>query len=197
MQHFNSGTNQISNFSRMKTIDHKNHVELSFKKGFAEQINGGLINDGEIHSNESYKLERKKKVGMDMDEREKSEMKGFIDFLCDSSPTYLRPLLTNSHFVLEVEYKRDRMNPIVAQYVFDLYKLMFENEPMSGYKVWAMEQQGDHKYGYQFHNTINEIICLYIKYMKLMTPNCAKLPIIIDKMSKRFHEYYGFSPRKE
>ena len=194
MQHFNSGTNEISNFSRMKTIDHHNrNIESAFIKLVKENMDEQSISI--FHADN--KMLHKRRCGMEISEREKSEMKAFIDFLCDCSPIYLGPVLTNSNYVLEVEYKKERVNPIIAQYIFDIYKLLFENELMSGYKIWALEQQGECEYGYHFHNTINEIIYLYIKYMRLMTPNCSKLNIIKKKMDKRFHDYYGFSPVKE
>ena len=193
MQHFNSGTNEISNFSRMKTIDHHNqNTESAFTKLVKENIDDQMLST--FHNKKKL---HKRRSGLEINEREKSEMKAFIDFLCDCSPTYLRPVLTNSNYVLEVEYKKERVNPIIAQYIFDLYKLLFENEIMSGYKVWALEQQGEYEYGYHFHNTINEIIYLYMKYLRLMTPNCSKLNIIKNKMDQRFQDYYGFSPVKE
>ena len=189
---------EISTFSRMKTIDHHNNDgETEFITYLQEVMDQNIVDESTntvINTEEEFK---RKRAGMAMTKREISEMRAFIEFLCDSSPIYLKPVLTNTKYVFDVEYQRGDMNPIVAQYIFDLYKLLFEDEIMSGYKVWAIEQHGEHKYGYKFHNTINEIVYLYIKYMRLMTPNCPKLNIITDKMKVRYQEYYGFSPVKE
>jgi hypothetical protein len=135
-----------------------------------------------------------RRAGMRMTPKEKAAIKSFLEFLYASKPIYIPKRLTISSYVLDIEYEKPYIEPLIAQYVFDIYKLLFENEVMSGYKIWAIEQQGDRKLGYSFHNSINEITYLYVKYMR-----CLMKPIshnITNEMKMRYEAYYGFPPNK-
>lgn len=172
----------MKTITRMKTINH--HIEFE--------------------GNNKYV---KRKIGKQLNIDEKFKIKSFIKYMSKNRPTYVMGYLLDHELIIDHQFNPDVTpcpDPVIVQYVYDLYKLVIEHEVLSGYRIWALEQDGSSDHGYMYTNTLNEVNKMFIEFMKekekdslnVVTDCYGIIQTLSKQMDEKFKKYYGFPRRK-
>ena len=172
----------MNTISKMKTINH--HIKFE--------------------ENNKY---IKRKIGKQLSIDEKFKIKSFIKFMSKNRPNYVMKYLLDAEVIIEQQFNPDVVkcpNPLIVQYVYDIYKLVIEHEVLSGYRIWALEQDGSPDHGYMYTNTLNEVNHLFIEFIReknknslnIVTNYYGVIDILTKQMDEKFKKYYGFPRRK-